>query len=213
MTKETMNIHQALIELKLIDKKISKMLNESIFVTYFKGHEDTAEKRKEFENEAKATYQSVSDQIKRRDAIRRAVILSNANTTINIDGKQYTVAEAIELKQNGIFYRKRLLEELADDKRDADNKVARYSGEFLEVKAEEYVRNLLKSMSDSSNITPEMISSIREEYMKNNSYMVIDPIGADAEIRKLNEYVMNFEAGIDSALSTSNAVTLIEIEY
>ena len=103
MTTETMNIHQALVELKTLNKRIESAIREGEWVVANKhsngkiGGIDL----KDFVEEVKSRYQKVTDLIARAEAIKRAVVNSNAITKVTIAGKEYTVAEAIDMKNNG----------------------------------------------------------------------------------------------------------------
>ena len=116
-----MSITQGLAELKLLDKRISKSLGYGVEWAQLR-----SKTKKVDENELKKTvqseYQSYMDLVKRRDLIKRAIVLSNAQTqvTIGTGPKKWsgTVAEAIEHKSS-LKYKKNLLDKmvllLADD--------------------------------------------------------------------------------------------------
>lgn len=101
MTTETMTIHKALCELKTLDSRIKKAIEGSVFV-FANKHSNAKVSGKTisaYSDEVKSAYQSACDLIARRDAIKRAVTLSNATTKVTIGGQEYTIAEAIEMKK------------------------------------------------------------------------------------------------------------------
>ena len=49
--------------------------------------------------------------------------------------------------------------------------------------------------------------------MRTHEYMLVDPIGVLNTVSTQQEYCDNFFAEVDSALSTSNALTVINIKY
>ena len=103
MTTETMNIHQALVELKALEKRIEAAIKEGEWVTANKhsnGKIGGIDLREYMEN-IKSRHQKVTSLIARTEAIKRAVVNSNAVTKVTIAGKEYTVAEAIEMKEIG----------------------------------------------------------------------------------------------------------------
>ena len=104
MTTEKMTIHKALCELKTLDARITKCIGETEYVFANKHSNDKVNGMTvaAYCDEIKSGYQRVTDLIKRRDAIKRAVVLSNAVTKVTVGGKEYTVAEAIEMKNHGI---------------------------------------------------------------------------------------------------------------
>ena len=65
------------------------------------------------ESRAKADYQSIEALIKRRNAIKSAIVVSNATTKIEVAGVKMTVAEAIERKTS-ISYDIQLLDKLKE---------------------------------------------------------------------------------------------------
>ena len=99
MTTEKMTVHKALCELKTLDSRIQKCMQQNPFV-FANKHANSkvaGVSVGDYCKEVQASYQSANDLIARRDAIKRAVTLSNATVKVTIGGKEYTVAEAIEL--------------------------------------------------------------------------------------------------------------------
>ena len=110
MNKETMNIHKALCELKILDDRIPKIIRESMFITTKKSASKLVGNQsvEDFATSVRSNYDKISDLIRRREAIKRAVVLSNAVTRVTVGGAEYTVAEAIELKNHGLDGKKYL---------------------------------------------------------------------------------------------------------
>ena len=111
MNKETMNIHKALCELKILDDRISRAVDDCRYVgvTKIVSKRVGSQTVDEFCNSVKDGYKSAMDLIKRRQAIKTAVVKSNATTTVVIGGNTYTIAEAIEMKNHGLDGEKRML--------------------------------------------------------------------------------------------------------
>lgn len=213
MTTEKMTVHQALCELKTLDARIVKGVTSDRFV-FGNKHSNTKIKGVDIEQykaEIKSRYDSVSDLIKRRDAIKRALVLSNAITTVSIGGKKYTVAEAIEMKNHGMEYRRVLLKQLVDDTREARDWAEQQNGENLEARADDHIRNMF-GQTDIKGAT-EDVKKAREEFIKQQTAEVVDPINAAKIIDELDKEINDFSIDVDSALSVSNAVTMIEICY
>lgn len=213
MTTETMNVHQALAELKMMDKRIQAATREPEWVITNK-HSNTkinGVEVKELVEDIKAKYQKVLDLIRRRDAIKRAVVNSNAVTKITVAGKEYTVAEAIDRKNNGVEYQKNLVLRLNHDYLMAKTNADRANGAELERRADDHVR-IMVGNSDMKGATAEAVR-LRNEFIQAQTTDIIDPIGALAEIEKLNEEVNSFLTNVDAALSVSNALTVIVVEY
>lgn len=213
MTTEKMTIHKALCELKTLDARIKKGVHETTFIVANK-HSNTKISGKsvsDFCNEVKAAYQSVTDLISRRDAIKRAVVLSNAAVKVVVGGKEYTVAEAIEMKDHGIPLLKELLSKLSADSQAASMIADRNNGEALEMRANEYIKSLYGN-SDMKNLGEE-VKKTREDFISAQTVELVDPIGISGEMNRLEETITGFMVEIDSALSVSNALTEITVEY
>ena len=217
MTIEKMTIHNALAELKTLDARIEKAIRETPYVLAAK---HSAEKINgmfiaDFKTQIKSCYQKVTDLIARRDAMKRAVVLSNANTKITIGGNEYTVAEAIEMKNHGIEFKERLLNAMTYAYNDAQNDLSRNSGDSLERKAEQYVLAVIQAQPKDSKMTvdSDAMQSLRKTYIENNTYDLIDPLGVANVIKSLEDEINKFNTEIDAALSCSNALTVIEFEY
>lgn len=213
MTKETMNVHQALAELKMMDKRIVAATREPEWVVTNK-HSNTKINGVEVKNwieDTKSKYNKVLDLIRRRDAIKRAVVNSNAVTKITVAGKEYTVAEAIDRKNNGVEYQKNLIARLNHDYVMAKTNADRANGVELERRADEHVR-IMFGNSDMKGSSAEAVR-VRNEFIAAQTTDIIDPIGVVAEMDKMSEEVNSFLMNVDAALSVSNALTVITVEY
>ena len=144
MTHETMTIHAALSELKVLDDRITKAITSGKYVDAVKR---SAEKIngmtvEEYKNKMRADHNRVVDLIARRNAIKKAVVLSNAKTMVTVGGVSYTIAEAIELKNHGMENKVKLLNVMTVQNDMAHTSLERNSGEMIERRAEEYVMRL-----------------------------------------------------------------------
>ncbi|MCP4369761.1 MAG: hypothetical protein GY797_16855, partial [Deltaproteobacteria bacterium] len=108
-----MTISRALAELKLLDKRIRGTIEKGTFAGLAQGKKSITgyETNDEFIKTAKSSIQSAQDLIKRRQAIKSAIVNSNAKTEVTIADKKMSVAEAIERKSS-IEYEKLLLQKL-----------------------------------------------------------------------------------------------------
>lgn len=213
MTTEKMSVHKALCELKTLDSRIQKSIQQAVFV-FANKHANTKISGVpvgEYSAEVKAAYQSVKDLIARRDAIKRAVTLSNAAVKVVIGGKEYTVAEAIEMKNHGISHLQLLLRKLETDNQRARRESDNNNGEALEDRADEYVKSLYGNVDMKG--ASEEIKKVRADFIAAQTMEIVDPIGIRAEMERLEKEINDFTVDIDSALSVSNALTELTIEY
>ena len=213
MNKEKMTIHRALADLKTIDDRIEKAISETKFCRSNKHSNEKNNGRSidDYIAETKSAYESINDLIRRRNAMKRAVVMSNAVTNVTVGDEVMTVAEAIEMKQKGINNIKLLMGKLAKDSHMALEDCDIHNGANLEVRANEYVTGLFGAKDGKTNV--EAIDAAKKMFISANTYDFIDPLGANDVANKLYDYVRIFEADVDAALSVSNAITTIEFEY
>jgi hypothetical protein len=217
MTTEKMTVHKALSELKTIDDRITKAMSA---VPYVLAVKHSAEKINgitivNFKENMKSGYQKVNDLMARRDAMKRAVVLSNATTKVQVGGNEYTVAEAIEMKNHGVEFKKALLNTMTHAYKSAQNELNRNGDENLEKKAEQYILSMIAAQPKDSKMTvdSDVMKSLRKTYIENNKYDLIDPLDVASVMEKLEKEINEFETEVDAALSVSNALTVIEFEY
>lgn len=212
MCTETMTVHKALCELKVLESRIKTVMNADKFVFSNKhanakvgGLDITA-----YCEDIKSRFNSVTDLMARRTAIKNAVVTSNANTTVIIAGKNFTVAEAIEFKNHSIPLMRDLLYKLNRDftmaKETADS-----NNERLESRANDYIKSIYGN-TDLKGAAPE-IEKTKVDFIKAQTYEIVDPIKVQEKVDELIERIDKFMVDVDSALSVSNATTEITAEY
>ena len=217
MTTEKMTVHKALAELKTMDDRIMKSIRDNTYVLAVK---HSAEKINgmtvaNFKEKMRSGYQKATDLIARRDAMKRAVVLSNATTKVKVGENEYTVAEAIEMKNHGMEFRSALLRQMNSAYVTAQNELNRNSGETLEKKAEQYVLAVIAAQPKDSkmSVDSEAMKALRKTYIENNTYDLIDPLDVAKIMETLDAEINEFNAEVDAALSVSNALTVIKFEY
>lgn len=213
MITETMTIHEALSELKMLDKRLRQKVNRGVFCTTNKHSNSKINGKsiKDFSSEIRSEFESINALIARRAAIRNALSISNARTKVNVAGREYTVAEAIEMKATGMENLEFLLSRMANQFNSCNMEVTRENGEKLRTAADAYVNGLFGSKDKSASI--EDIESTRKTYIENHTLDLIDPLDLAKEIDALEDRIEKFKAEVDSKISISNATTKIEISY
>lgn len=217
MTTEKMTIHKALAELKTMDDRINKAIRSTTYVLAVKHSAEKINgvKVNDFKDQMRSGYQKVTDLIKRRDAMKRAVVLSNATTKVQIGDKSLTVAEAIEAKNHGMEFKSELLSAMSCAYTQAQNELTRNGGEALEKKAEQYVLAVIAAQPKDSkmSVDSDAMKALRQTYIENNTYDLLDPLDIAKVMEELDAEINEFNAEVDAALSVSNALTIIEFEY
>lgn len=213
MTTETMTVHKALAELKILDDRIISTINGGTYCVANKHSNDKINgvSVEEYKGVIQGSYDKASDLIRRRTAIKKAVVLSNATTKVSINGTEYTRAEAIEMKNHGVEFEELMLEALTKQYNKAQAVILKQNGDDLERRAEQYVIGIYGSKEGKQNT--DDFEKTKKDFITANSYELIDPIKILDKINALEESIASFKAEVDAALSTSNAITVIEIKY
>lgn len=212
MNTEKMTVHRALAELKTLDARIQKAISVGCYC-FANKHSNTKVNGidiNEFVENMKDNYKSIKTLINRRNAMKKAVVLSNAVTEVEIAGVKYRVAEAIEMKNHGMDNYQILVNAIARNRAVAQEAIDKYNGDILEKKADDYVVGLYGSKEKATGIEAE---ATRKAYIEANTYDFIDPLDIVSVQNKLEETIANFNAEVDAALSVSNAITEIEFTY
>ena len=212
MIHEKMTVHKALAELKTLDDRINSEITGSVFVRANR-HNNMKIFGKtiaDFMADTESSYQSVKALINRRNAMKRAVVLSNAITKVEIGGVEYTVAEAIEMNNHGmenlVDLRNCLREQYSSVKRMVESE----NGEKLVKACENYIQATFGTKEKVNN--PD-IETAQKVYMANNTYDIVTGFNIEKVIKELTDRIDTFKAEVDSALSVSNALTVIEFDY
>jgi len=213
MTTEKMTVHKALVELKVIGDRITNAVSNGV---YCRANKHSNEKVNgvsvdEFKKQIQSSWDKVNDLIKRRNAIKKAVVLSNAITKVKVGDDEYTVAEAIEMKNSGMQYKKDLMSILYKQYTQAIQVTEKENGDTLQQKAENYVIGLYGSKESKTSM--DEIENTKKQFITNNTFELVDPIKVKEKIDALEKEIVEFESEIDATLSVSNAVTEINIEY
>lgn len=212
MIHEKMTVHKALAELKTLDDRINSEITGSIFVRANR-HNNMKIFGKtipDFMADTESSYQSVKALINRRNAMKRAVVLSNAITKVNIGGVEYTVAEAIEMNNHGMENLVELRNCLREQYSSVRRMVESENGDKLVKACENYIQATFGTKEKINNPDIEMAQKV---YMTNNTYDIVTGFDIEKVIKELTDRIDAFKAEVDSALSVSNALTVIEFDY
>lgn len=209
MTLKKMTVHEGLATIKLYEAKIKKEIRDLNVVSY-KGKDkkimDNGMTEKDWKEKGKAKYQSVIDLINNRNAVKRAITKSNATTTIEVGGKTYTVAEAIDMK-SAIEFTEDLYAELSSQRTMAISRIAKENARLHDEAIERSDAYLGSEKADKTKLD-EFI----RDYEAPREYILMEAINSDKEIDTLYNEIANFNSEVDFRLSTSNALTVIEVE-
>lgn len=213
MMNETMTIHKALAELKVLESRIIKTVDDG---TYCVANKHSNEKIngipvEDYKKVMQGAYDKIIDLIARYKAIKKAVTLSNAKTIVTIGDYEYTVAEAIWMKNHGVEFDELLLNELREQYNKAQAKILKQNGNDLEQRAEQYVVGIYGSKEGKTNT--DDFEKTKQDFITSQTFELVDPIGILDKIETFEGKISTFKAEVDAALSTSNALTVVEVNY
>ena len=208
-----MSVTRALVELKTLQDRINREIQSGTFIARLVGqdtYQNVADKIgtvTAVSEKIKGSYQSVEALISRRQKIKSAIILSNANTKVSLMGTEMTVAEAIELKST-VQFRQYYLNTLRTQYSQVTNQIATKNAEL-----EKVIEQLLTTSygSDKTKIDADTVKAIADPQRKQKQSSALDPVGIEAKIKKLEEEIEVLTSEIDFVLSESNAKTVIVV--
>lgn len=212
MATESMTIHKGLVELKILKERIERSIAES---TYCMTALSSAEKIdgidiSELEKTMLSSYNSVKDLIARRNKIKRAIVLSNVMTKITVCGEEMSVAEAIEMKNNGMVYYQKVIEKIRTQYLEATKKCQYDNDIVLGRKATDYVLGIYGQKDIKAN--PDEVERLKDGFITANTTVIVQGFDIQKAMKDIYKMIDNFNVDIDSELSRSNALTLITIE-
>jgi hypothetical protein len=202
--EQTMSITQALAELKLLDKRLRTHLTHMRWADV--STEDNRVDKEKLKTQAQAEFQSYMDLVKRRDSLKRAIVLSNASTRVKIASWEGPVAEAIEHK-SALFNKRNLadiMKEHLQEKRTQFEAAQNQLNSRLE-------RLLQSELGKDVKTNPDTLAALTSTFRSSNKVEFVDPLDLATKIGELEEEVSSFETNVDWVLSESNGKTMIKV--
>lgn len=218
MAKEQMLVCNALDERDFLRKKIISAINEAQFIACKRVKDEKVRTTgytdpETFKKEAQSTYQSITDMIDRYNRLDTAITLANASTEIKLsDNTTMTRAAAISMRKALVSdtttdFTGRLINTL-------ERQFTNVSAQANELNAKadrelEQYKDNMTSGDKAKELTPE-VSKTLESLVADNRADIIDPIGVEKEIKKLEDKYETLKKELDSAIKVSNATTFVE---
>lgn len=209
---EKMSLTQALLEIKLIDKKINKKIKQSVFIDLYKKKQKengTSIKHlniDEFEKEAKSNYDSIIALISRREKIKAELSKANAINIIKIGEKKYSISSAIELKKS-ILIKKNLVDVMRLQYIDVNNKLTSHNKNLNDQLHE----MLLKNLGKETKVDSSEYEAVSKPLLEANELKIIDPLKLKKKYEEIENEIEEFESKVDCMISEANAKIEIEI--
>lgn len=201
------SITRALAEIKSLNDRIEKATRGTVFVsTTVGGKTVNGTDLQTTANTLKANLQSVRDLIARRQLVKAAVIRSNSNTVVTINGVQMTVAEAIERK--GSIDKERTLLAVLNQQLGQVRSIVERKNIEMQARIDTMV---LAAVGKDRKATEEELDAISKPYIASNITAPLDPNGLEVVVAKMEEDINGFVFEVDFVLSEANAKTTIEV--
>lgn len=207
MAEKELTVYEALLEISRLNDKIKKFKSESKLFIYYSvesSNKINGINREDFIKSLQSNYDSIRHLISNLAEYKAKVALSNATTTIKIGEKEYTIAEAIQRKQN-IKIESSFLMDLQLQISSAQTKIEAINSK-VESKLPEYLNNV-----KTDNSTAEEIEKLTENYYRNNKCSILDPNKLVDNISTLVSDLELFLTEVDSKITTSNCKTIIKV--
>ncbi len=200
------SITRALAEIKSLNDRIEKATRQSVFATVTVGGKTTnGSDLQTTTNTLKANLQSVQDLIARRQAVKAAIIRSNAVTSVTINGVELTVAEAIERK--GSIDKERALMSVLQQQLGQVRSVVERNNAQMQQRIDTMIQT---AVGKERKATEDELEAISKPYTASNITTPLDPNGLEKVILDMEAAINGFLFEVDFVLSESNAKTLIE---
>jgi hypothetical protein len=208
---EKMTIHRALSELKLIDARIEKAVQavEPVGLMQNDKPVNGLYPKDAFEADTKAKFQSVTDLIDRKIKIKSSIVSVNGKTNVGVAGKSMTIADAITFK-TVVLLKQSLVDALKVKYGKVKGKFLTENEKINAVALENAKIMIGKQGDDKVKPTDDDVKAIVEPFVKRNEVHLVDPLGVESLIDKMQTEIDDFTAEVDAVLSEINAVTFIE---
>lgn len=217
---EKMLITQALDERDLLVKKINSKIEKASFVDSAKKNEEKVMEgrilREEFAQNAESAYQQIVDLIDRYQKIDAAIVASNAKTMITTSYGEMTVAGAISLRNRMRETTRKdcdtNFEAILQRKMQSDFRNSVQNAEVKNKQLQTTAENMrLSILGKDTKVKDEKPLEVVEAYVRENTTELVDPIGIQKKIEKLEEKRNILLTELDTQIKVSNATTFIEL--
>ena len=220
MMEKTMLVTQALDQRDLLVKKICDKIRKASFTETKKHNEEKVMERrvtqKEFEKEARSSYQQIIDLIHWYDKVDQAILRSNAETIIETSYGTMSIANALALRSrlncsnaydSDSNFEGNLMMKLQEELNEKI-RVMEQKNKGLQNTAETMRLSILGKDTKTKDETPLKVVDV---YVQENTTELIDPLNVRKKIDELNKRRETILNELDTKIKVSNATTFVEI--
>ena len=218
MTDVKMTIHEALREIKMLNKQIDAKIKtfQGVLAVPALNTKIGSYTIAEWETEQTAEFQSLMDLMTRRDALKQAISESNAKTMVEMKslGRTLSVAALIDVQTSGLVYQRTLVNQMrivyGSQFRELNSR-----NESASIEAANHARMTYSNSNDKdrNGNTAALMKKTEEDYYNAHKYELRDPLKIDKKIKEIEAWIDEVRKEADAKLSVSNATTILEFSY
>lgn len=212
-----MTLHRALAMRKTTKERIKTELATARFIEVAIGTADAVNgvPIEQIKKKIRSSYDKITALIDNLEALNRAISRANAGVTdtssiteAEIGDKKYILADLIQLTEV-IGFKRSFLAAMSSGNSKAIVKVG-LTAEAVAKRCDEFLAGM--AGGDKSKLTKEDIDNYTKSFHENNDARLIDPLGLQTLIPKMEKEIADFATEVDSKISELNALTQIEVE-
>lgn len=200
------SVTRALAQVKALNDRIERATGQAFVTITTGGKHASGTPVQEIAATLQSNLQSVTGLISQRNALKSAIVRSNAVTTVIIAGKERTVAEAIERKTS-IAIEEALVRSLKAQLGHATAQVERANVQV----ASRLDALIQTAVGKDRKVDDADIKAITGPFEAQNSSAVLDPSKLQNVIDAMQAEIDEFLLEVDFALSEVNATTKIDV--
>lgn len=209
MATVTLTIYEALAKRKILEARVEKTRAYRLVDVKKKYSDENKDgvNIDEIRKRIQAGYDESIAVMNNYRAIQAAINESNAKTTVNVNGKTYTVANAIARHRN-LDKEERMYRSMLEDYREAERAVQQLNEKQLSPDA---ISRFVQSTAGTKT-NDELVRNLTQQYKERYEVELFDPLNTKELAEKMLEDIKKFREEIHFTLTQSNVTTTITVE-
>lgn len=208
-----MSLYQALEKKKVLEDRVAREMKAYRLCCVRKANDEITKDGQPLDevlkNSIQPGYQKSIALLKNLIALKAVINEANAKTTIEIDGKTYTIANAMVILRNqdklSDMYRRMVM-----NYQQVSDEVARLNERSQDNDA---INSYLEKSLGDGKRDPEMVKKLTQDYIARNTYSIYDPLDTMTTAQKELEHLEKFSNEVHYKLTQVNVSTEIEVEF
>lgn len=215
-SKKQLSLTRVLREIKSLDEQINNFFftKNRVMVSVTQG----VDKKTPFAGmniddltkQIQADHDELQSLINRRFNLKRQLIIANANTKVTVSGKEYSIAEAIELKKL-VPMKEAVVKGLRQQLNAVQAQLDKNADELRKA-CEQTANNLVGKDSDDVELRKATLEMVTKNLEDKNKFFILDPKNIRKRIEELDTEINEIKNELDYRLSEINATTFIEVD-